>query len=919
MSAPDDSTRELKIGGPVDQEENLYIARQVDEEFFGLLRAGEYVNIVTSRQMGKTSLVYRAIARLAPEGMRFAYFDLSRLRSEPDARRYFSTLIDDLARELKLGLDLAAFWAQNENKANGQVFMDFFRLVLEKSAGQVVVVLDEIDSTLESAKLGFTDDLFTAIRSMYTIRPREALFKRLSFCLVGVATPNELIKARRTTPYNIGRTLWLGDFDPEHDDLSPLARRLSYDPLKAQVLLGRVLLWTGGQPYLTMWLCDELRRAHMTEPTAVDALVESTYTSLERLRGDTHFEQVQRFLGERPDGGADSLDLYERILKGTREPDQPANPAYVNLKLSGLVKRDADGVLAVRSPIYARLFDADWVRKSRPRQALRKAKRLSYVAVALLVLGLAGGGVYYQVEVAPLKAQEEARRALEKLGVFVPQSVDGDGLISIFLAARDDAESMLQKAQPHLENIGVGDGVKGMRLSLAADSISNLGPVGGMKRLVRLDIAGNKVADLAPLAGLKRLTHLDAARTSVASLAPLADLANLEWLNVSDTKVSDLSPLGNLTNLQALGATGLDIPTLAPLARLTRIRELAIAGAARVDDLTLLGTMTKMEQLDIAGTAVRDLTPLSRLVNLQYLNVSKTKIKSLAPLDGLAQLRLLEIDGLGVDGYSAGANRPILRVFGGLRADAPVAGYKPGQVLRDCDQCPEMVVIPAGRFVMGSAESEKDRDTDEGPQRQVEVRQPFAVGKFEVTFEEWDACFAAGGCTWRPEDRGWGRGRQPVMNVGWQDAQAYAAWLSKKTGKHYRLLSEAEWEYVARAGSTSRYPWGDEPGANQANFDGSGSRWSNKQTAPVGSFPANAFGVHDMIGNVWEWTDDCYQPNYEGASMDIRPRSSAVCGVRVVRGGLWNYSADFARVAFRSRLEPALRNNNLGFRLARTL
>ena len=900
MSAPDDSARELKIGGPVDQEENLYISRRVDDEFFGLLRAGEYVNIVTSRQMGKTSLVYRAIARLAPEGMRFAYFDLSRLRNEPDARRYFSTLIDDLARELELGLDLAAFWARSESKANGQVFMDFFRLVLEKSAGQCVVVLDEIDSTLESAKLGYTDDLFTAIRSMYTIRPREAVFKRLSFCLVGVATPNELIKARRTTPYNIGRTLWLGDFDPDHDDLSALARRLGEDPLKARVLLGRVLHWTGGQPYLTMWLCDELRRANVTEAAAVDALMERTYTSLERLRGDTHFEQVQRFLGERPDGGADSLDLYERILKGAREPDQPANPAYVNLKLSGLVKRDADGVLVERSPIYARLFDAEWVRKSRPRQALRKAKRLSYAAVALLALGIVGGGVYYQVAVAPLKAQEEARSALEKLGVNVAQSVDEAALITVSLAripSGGDVQSVLQNAVPYLLNVGVGDGVRGLALDLQGTAISDLGPLADLKKLVRLDVSHTKVADLTPLAGL----------------------ASLESLSVAGTQASDLTPLGGLTSLWSLDATGLDIPTLAPLARLTRLRALGVAGAVRVDDLAPLGGMTQMERLDIAGTLASDLAPLSRLVNLQLLKVSKTKVKSLAPLDGLVKLRLLEIDGLGIDGYSAGANRPFLRVFGGLQADAPVATYKPGQVLRDCDICPEMVVIPTGSFVMGSAESEKDRDTDEGPQRKIEVRQPFAVGKFEVTFEEWDACVAAAGCTERPEDNGWGRGRQPVMNVSWEGAQAYAAWLSKKTGKYYRLLSEAEWEYVARAGSTSRYPWGDEPGTNQANFDGSGSRWSGKQTAPVGSFPTNAFGVHDMIGNVWEWTDDCYKPNYEGASPDVRPRSSAVCGVRVVRGGSWLSTAVNARVAIRNGFEPADRISYLGFRLARTL
>jgi formylglycine-generating enzyme required for sulfatase activity len=230
-----------------------------------------------------------------------------------------------------------------------------------------------------------------------------------------------------------------------------------------------------------------------------------------------------------------------------------------------------------------------------------------------------------------------------------------------------------------------------------------------------------------------------------------------------------------------------------------------------------------------------------------------------------------------------------------------------------------MVVGPAGSFDMGSPENESERNRDEGPRHKVGIAHPFAVGKFEVTFDEWDACVAAGGCDHKPADEGWGRGMRPVIDVSWEDAQAYADWLSKKTGKDYRLLSEAEWEYAARAGTTTRYPWGDEPGTNRANLGASGRQWNGKQTAPVGSFEPNAFGLHDMIGNVWEWTEDCTRGNYEGAPADGRPWDNAVCGLRVVRGGSRGIDPEDARSASRNWVEPGLRSNLLGFRLARTL
>jgi formylglycine-generating enzyme required for sulfatase activity len=258
-----------------------------------------------------------------------------------------------------------------------------------------------------------------------------------------------------------------------------------------------------------------------------------------------------------------------------------------------------------------------------------------------------------------------------------------------------------------------------------------------------------------------------------------------------------------------------------------------------------------------------------------------------------------------------------------VEGEKPVAGspttVTAGQVFRDCDECPEMVVIPAGSLLMGSPAAEKGRSDQEGPQHEVTLPQAFAVGRYEVSFDEWDACVAAGGRRHKPGEDNWGRGRRPVINVSWLDAQAYVSWLTKKTGKAYRLLSEAEWEYAARAGTTTAYPWGDEPGSRRANFAGSGSQWSGSQTAPVGSFPPNGFGLHDMIGNVWEWTQDCWNDNHQGGPADGLAREGGDCGRRVKRGSSWVNDPDSARVAYRDGVESGYRDSVVGFRLARTL
>ncbi len=242
---------------------------------------------------------------------------------------------------------------------------------------------------------------------------------------------------------------------------------------------------------------------------------------------------------------------------------------------------------------------------------------------------------------------------------------------------------------------------------------------------------------------------------------------------------------------------------------------------------------------------------------------------------------------------------------------------KPGTVFQDCLSCPELAVVPAGSFMMGLFDIGPLRDRDDYPYRKVTIDRQFAVGKFEVTFAQWNTCVDAGGCEHRPNDREMGQGVRPVIVVSWDHITTqYLPWLNKLTGQTYRLLSEAEWEYAARAGTTTLYSWGDEVGSGNANCNACGSQWDGQGTAPVGSFKPNAFGLYDMHGNVREWVQDCHDrkaPNAGSAAPDTRN-----CG-RVLRGGSWQDHPLAIGAAERDWGRPEEQTANIGFRVARVL
>ena len=369
-------------------------------------------------------------------------------------------------------------------------------------------------------------------------------------------------------------------------------------------------------------------------------------------------------------------------------------------------------------------------------------------------------------------------------------------------------------------------------------------------------------------------------------------------------------------------------------ARLEALRALGVAAAAwtrknrRAEFLTHFGQRLKdASALEKHPRYGPQLGPLDRA----YLAMSRKAERKAAgrrrSLQALAFISVVAMVGVGAAYMNREALEPVwakyTKYWGKAQKPEALAVMKAKATFQDCADgsadCPVMVVIAGGSFMMGSANEDSSRDRDERPQHRVTVPR-FAASETEITFDDWEQCAATGGCRAqpRPGDATWGRGRQPVINVSWEDAQQYVSWLSEMTGASYRLLSEAEWEYAARAGTVTAFSFGaEDANPNEyAWFEGN----SDNKSHPVRTRKPNAFGLFDMHGNVYEWVQDCYADNYSaGQPSNGSAYTSGSCSNRVDRGGSWDGSPRLLRSAIRGGIEPSFRGSNLGFRVARTL
>ncbi len=349
----------LQVGGTLIPGKHLYIERPADQELFDLLRQGEYCNILTSRQMGKSSLMARTYKRLAAEGHHVVIADMGLIGSLVSSDQWYRGLLETMVRRLGLPVDVEEWWQAAREATPELRLLRFFREeVAAKVPGDkpIILFVDEIDGTLD---LPFSDDFFLAMRAMYNQRALTPEYERIVFCPVGVASPNELIKDKRKTPYNIGKLIELRDFDPERgDDLSPLSRYVGGDDA-----LREILRFTGGHPYLTTLICEKFVRERRRSADDVGPLIHQQFTSLEEALRDPHFNYIREFIRQRAEDPMVTLKLYRQILGNEPVKDQ-VTPAHMALKLAGLVKRGPRGTLVVRNEIYRRLFTEDWARRT---------------------------------------------------------------------------------------------------------------------------------------------------------------------------------------------------------------------------------------------------------------------------------------------------------------------------------------------------------------------------------------------------------------------------------------------------------------------------------------------------------------------------------------------------------------------------
>ena len=400
---------ELKVGGQLNPRRHLYITRaDLEERVYSLLASGEYCNILSSRQFGKSSLMNKVGLRLRGEGVRVVAIDIAgNLGSPPDATSWYQGLVKQVSLQLKLDLDVQAWWAAATGITDNERLIEFFGVELFRGQDEpLVIFLDEIDHTLE---LPYTDDFFTAIRAMYNQRGANPAYERVCFCLVGVATPNELVKRRRTTAFNVGITVPLRDFDAAQDDLSPLRDALAGGGAgggrDGETLLQAVLEWTGGHPFLTLQLCRDCLERDLGNPAAVDAFARDRFASYGKVSAEDHFQLIARFLDERLSNQLSTLKLYQRITEGREVADSPARQV-IELKLAGLVRRDSHGLLRVRNRIYQQVFDRDWVRSSKPQRMQRYLIGFSAAAAVLLLAASLWIG-YDQLVLKPERARIE--------------------------------------------------------------------------------------------------------------------------------------------------------------------------------------------------------------------------------------------------------------------------------------------------------------------------------------------------------------------------------------------------------------------------------------------------------------------------------------------------------------------------------
>jgi formylglycine-generating enzyme required for sulfatase activity len=858
------------VGGTLGRDASSYVHRPVDEELLRLTLQGEYCNVLAARQTGKSSLMVRSSERLKREGVRSVIIDLTSIGSAVSPSEWYFGLLSRLKTELKLEVDEQAWWQARSEKSPIQRFSDFLReVVLEEIPEKIVIFVDEIDSTL---KLNFTDDFFAAIRAAYNARSRDRAFDRLTFVLLGVARPADLIKDRTRTPYNIGTSVDVTDF--QQDELQGFEDVLEEAlPRQGREVLSWALNWTGGQPYLTQKLCAEIieqANGKLSEEVLSD-LVENLFLG-DQARTETNLRSIRDRTSGNP-YAAKMLRIYKKVLKSKEVPSEERSIEQNELKLTGLVKVSSQGNLQVRNRIYARTFDLAWVKDNIP---ITTGQRMTMILSIITVLALGFSGYFYYQQ------QNQAREVLaqtytENFTTSASQEIRISGLAGLIELGDEYATQgkELFNTLSHEEQLAL----------LTLETPENVGNelfsvTQALYQEQRNTSEGNDL--LMAMAGVLERTSASGATSLTLEINAWLDgrgQVELEQYQIAITFYTNA---------------------------LEKSRDRGQENSGVLFDRALANTL--IEEYELA------LTDFDNAVGLSIGRVSDVENFILSNRELIASLRENATEYPNLETITLPdetVTLPTLTPTPALGIGATMVSEKDNMTLS---------YIPAGEFEMGS----EDGYDFEKPVHTVYL-DAYWLDQTEVTNEMYSNCVNEGVCN-PPSNTIYYSDSlyadHPVVYMNWDDANTYCIWAGRE------LPSEAQWEKGARGGLEGMtYSWGNElpvctPGAvNGAKFRDNGEQClaePTRRTVPVGSYAPNGYGVYDTIGNVQEWVADWLSETYYAESPASNPTGPLSGSEHVIRNGNWFRNS--SESVIHGRLWLSLADfNGLGFRCARDM
>ena len=878
MPDPSSSSNFFVVGGTLKREAASYVRRPVDDEILQLTLSGEYCNVLAARQTGKSSLMVRTSECLKEQGVRTVIIDLTSIGSNVSQSEWFFGLLSRFKRDLNLSVDENAWWQARSEQSPVQRFSDFLReVILEEISDPIVVFVDEIDSTL---KLGFTDDFFAAIRATYNARSNDPAYERLTFVLLGVARPADLIKDRTRTPYNIGAIVDVTDF--QFFELGAFESALEQAcPGQGGQILSWALEWTGGQPYLSQKLCAEVveQAGGKYSEERLAAVVTQLFLG-DKARTETNLRSIRDRVSENPHAPK-MLHIYKRVLTGKQVEAEERSIEQNELKLAGLVKVSSKGFLQVRNRIYASVFDAAWVKANTP---VSTTQRVSVIAsvIAVIAIGVAGYFFYRQRTQA---AEIQAATYVESFNTSQSAEVRITNLAGLFELGDQYADQgrELFKGLSHAEQLalfelGTPENVGNELLVVVENTYQEQ----------RNTPEGNEV--LQTMSGILEQTSSPAATGLILEINTWLDGRDQAGQEQYETAITfytnawERSQERNQKNPGVLYDRGVAYSA-------TEQFDLALKDFDQVLGMDAARTV-EVESVVLGDQALADL-----------LRENSSDHPNLA-----SAITIPEVIPTQPSPTPAATATPALEI------GSTSVSEKDGMV---------MVYVPAGEFEMGSSDDEIDKIMAECEKTNIgcqldwfEDQQPahtiyldaFWIDQTEVTNAMYSKCVETGNCD-QPRKTDYlfdpNYADYPIRYLTWDKADAYCTWAGR------RLPTEAEWEKAAGWDEVKQkkniYPWGDEFICQFAAMRCGAA----EMTSVVGSYESgqSPYGVYDMVGNEKEWVADWYDSGYYAISPYSNPLGPGSGNAHIARG--------FGGNLFESRISQREFYNEGGFRCAR--